>query len=196
MEFKLQTNEIKPLIVPEENEKEEWRVSICPKYMVSNFGRVKHIKRDYILTPHVNKGGYLVVYFYDEATKKSKTYFVHRLVALAFCDGYVPGKREITDHIDHCPYNNYYKNLRVVTPTENHKNRVSKERSFVINTTNEPVGLFNKDTNQLIKIYPSVKAAAKELDLSLGNICENIHRRRVPFQVGYFVLEKDFKDQI
>ena len=71
--------------------------------------------------------------------------------------------------------------MRFVTPTENHKNRVSKERSFVINTTNEPVGLFNKDTNQLIKIYPSVKAAAKELDLSLGNICENIHRRRIPF---------------
>ena len=43
MEFKLQTNEIKPLIVPEENEKEEWHVSICPKYMVSNFGRVKNI---------------------------------------------------------------------------------------------------------------------------------------------------------
>ena len=108
MEFKLIVDEIKPTILPAEDEVEQWRViEACPKYEVSNFGRVRHVVRKHILTPKIDKGGYHIVYFYSNETKKNKGYRVHRLVAFAFCDGYVPGEKELIDHIDHCPYCQY-----------------------------------------------------------------------------------------
>ena len=194
MEFKLIVDEIKPTILPAEGEVEQWRViEACPKYEVSNFGRVRHVVRKHILTPKIDKGGYHIVYFYSSETKKIKGYRVHRLVAFAFCDGYVPGEKELIDHIDHCPSNNYYKNLRFVSKSENSKNRLNSHRSFVINVYKMPVALFDKNSNELIATYNNIVQASNELNLSIEGICENIHRRRKPYQAGYFVLVRDLE---
>lgn len=44
---------------------------------------------------------------------QSKDYFVHRLVAFAFLDGYFDGAE--VNHIDNCPSNNSASNLEYVT---------------------------------------------------------------------------------
>lgn len=192
MVFELITNNIKPTILPSKDEIEEWRiVEACPKYEVSSFGRVRHITRQHILTPTIDKSGYPRVCFYDNKEKKQKKYKVHRLVALAFCDGYISGEKEIVDHIDHCPQNNYYKNLRFVSRSENVINRCKAIRNPRINLTEWPVVLFDKNTNEPKALYPSVTEACEELSLSISNVLENIYRRRMPYKIGYFVLLQD-----
>ena len=92
------------------------------KYQVSNMGRVKSLvdrwgrKREMILKLSVNnKNGYVQVNLHKDS--KQKTYRVHKLVALAFVDGYEEGL--VVNHIDECKDNNVWTNLEWVTTTYN-----------------------------------------------------------------------------
>ena len=58
--------------------------------------------------------------------KKKKKMFVHQIVAICFIGEKEKGKQ--IDHIDGNPLNNHYKNLRWVTPKENNRNPVTRER--------------------------------------------------------------------
>jgi hypothetical protein len=59
-----------------------------PDYAVSNHGRVMSTRFGKILTPRVNSyGSYRVVLYRD---RKPYDFYVHRLVAAAFIDGYKP----------------------------------------------------------------------------------------------------------
>ena len=101
------------------------------KYQVSNKGRVRSL--DYIqvieskrtkphqrrhkgtmLKPHHDKDGYLGVNIWGIGTQK-----VHRLVAMAFCDGYRQGLT--VNHIDEDKTNNCAENLEWCTLEENNK---------------------------------------------------------------------------
>ena len=80
-------------------------------YQVSNFGRVK-------------SGRGKVSYGWDRngyksfTTNQSKQY-VHRAVAMLFCEG--ESKGLVVDHIDEDKTNNHFSNLRWVTLSENSK---------------------------------------------------------------------------
>ena len=65
----------------------------------------------------VNKTGYETVdiYFKGESTR----FYVHRLVAEVYCDGYFEGAH--VDHIDCNKSNNHYTNLQWCTKEYNHK---------------------------------------------------------------------------
>ena len=76
---------------------------------ISNFGRVKLPKRG--VTFGWDRNGYLAVNI------KGKKEYVHRLVALCFCEGYKEGL--VVDHIDSNKTNNNHRNLRWVTLSEN-----------------------------------------------------------------------------
>ena len=118
------------------------------------------------MTPKfINSGGYAQVHLrIGIKNKNGKFETVHRLVAKAFCENPDPEQKYIVDHIDHNRKNNYYKNLRWVTPKENvlnsnpRKPRIYKERT--------PIVLLNAETNELIKEFPNTLVAAKELNLS------------------------------
>ncbi len=58
-----------------------------------------------------DRNGYKSVAIGDEK------FYVHRLVAQLFCEGYCDG--QVVDHIDRDPENNHYTNLRWVTRAEN-----------------------------------------------------------------------------
>lgn len=83
------------------------------KYQVSNIGRVKSLKdnhgnyREKILRSRADKYGYLYVSLCKGG--KVKTYKVHRLVAIAFVDGYFEGA--VVNHKDECKDNNAWTNL-------------------------------------------------------------------------------------
>ena len=89
---------------------------IKPYYWISNYGRIYTEKRGgKILTPFTDKDGYKRIEL--ASVPKAKKYYIHRLVAFMFIEGYFEGA--LVNHIDSVRDNNYYLNLEWVTAQEN-----------------------------------------------------------------------------
>lgn len=88
-------------------------------YQVSNFGRVKSLRK--VLKAGLRKG-YLYI------SLRNKKFNIHRLVAIAFIPN--PGNLPETDHIDGNPLNNNVDNLRWVTRQQNELNPITRKRIF------------------------------------------------------------------
>jgi len=109
---------------------EEWRdcVGFEGRYQVSNLGNVRSLDRvlsdgrkrkGQMMTTRIGTKGYVKVGLRDGA--QQHTFNVHRLVALAFLDGFEEEK--VVDHIDGDKTNNEVTNLRWVSQTVNLTNR-------------------------------------------------------------------------
>lgn len=98
-----------------QNTLEEWRpIDGFPNYQVSNLGRVKNIKRGYILKNNIGTYGYYRVNLGRGNMRK-----VHRLVAEAF----IPNPLELPyiNHLDENKLNNDVSNLEWATASQNNK---------------------------------------------------------------------------
>lgn len=84
------------------------------RYQVSNKGLVRNAK-GHLMYQEANTANYMRVGL--GATQKK--FFVHRLVAKAFCDGYFEGA--VVNHKDFNRHNNASVNLEWVTASENQK---------------------------------------------------------------------------
>jgi hypothetical protein len=107
---------------------EMWaRVDGFDGYFISDHGRVKSFKKKKprILEGSRNEKGYRFVKMRDNGgVLRSKR--IHSMVVDAFVDSSDRmAKGLVIDHIDRNPSNNHYKNLRVVTPSDNSFNRSS-----------------------------------------------------------------------
>ena len=87
------------------------------RYLINNVGNVKNAKTGRILRP-ASTSGYLCVSLQVEIGLK-RTFYVHRLVARYFCEGYQ--ENLVVNHIDGDKLNNHYTNLEWVTYKENTK---------------------------------------------------------------------------
>ena len=102
-------------------------------YQISNFGNVRSVqrvvnKRKYKsvpITAHITYGGYYSVQLRKCITKT--IYYVHRLVALHFVDGYYDGAH--VNHIDNNKLNNNAENLEWVSISENKKHTPTQNSS-------------------------------------------------------------------
>lgn len=96
-------------------------------YFVSSHGRVYSTGRGRrspkIMSPSVNSDGYKSIHLIDD-DGASTTFFVHRLVAAAFCDGY-DDEHNVVNHIDGNPSNNFADNLEWCTPRENTQHAIT-----------------------------------------------------------------------
>ena len=90
-------------------------ITQCPDYEISNLGRIRNKKTQKILKQSIIKGGYKVV------TLKQKTFYVHKLLGIAFIQN--PLNKLCIDHINNDKLDNNLLNLRWVTYNENNQNR-------------------------------------------------------------------------
>lgn len=152
-------------------EGEEWRdvVGYEGLYMASSLGRIISLPRKaynghvYFLTKHrvMSQGkksnGYLVIVLYDKPNF-SKTFYVHRLVAKAFCDN--PCNKPHIDHINANKQDNRAVNLRWVTQKENNNNPITSNKISMFKKGKRDAkqchALVSINENNNITCYPSI----------------------------------------
>jgi hypothetical protein len=91
-------------------------------YQISNYGRIKSLKRNSSccygkervlkekeIYPCIDKNGYFRIML--SKNKDKKRFYIHELVARAFCKNYKEGK--IIHHIDYNKTNNFFQNLYI-----------------------------------------------------------------------------------
>ena len=142
-------------------EDEIWKEIGINNYFVSNYGRIK--KKEEIRKLKPNANGYIKI------TINSKSYSVHRLVALAF----IPNieNKEFVNHIDGNKTNNKLTNLEWATCLENNIHKINNNLS---NTTKKVIQ-YDINLNKLNE-FISITDASKNLNLStttITNSCNN-----------------------
>jgi hypothetical protein len=151
-------------------ENEVWKiVEEFTNYEVSNLGRVKNRKTNRILKS-CNTGGYIIVGLSSNC--KIRTFFVHRLVALAFIPN--PENKQHVNHIDNNTTNNNVINLEWNTPLENNIHK----SNGLIQTTNQNKTIYriDKNTNEVLEKYDSIELAG--IWLYNNNLAKNVHSGR------------------
>jgi len=126
-------------------------------YEISNYGNLKNKNTQKIMSPG-NSNGYLGISLLVNDGKR-KSFKIHRLVALMF----IPNteKKETVNHKNHNKLDNNVDNLEWMTTTEqnNHKRKCKKEIQELVSS--RAVWRIDKDTNEKIEYYKSIKIAAQ-----------------------------------
>lgn len=150
-------------------------------YLVSNYGRIKNIKRDKILKLDKNPDGYYRVDLYCNGVKSHQK--VHRLVANAFIKN--PLNLDCVNHKDENKENNRIDNLEFCDYRYNinygsRNKKVSKALSKKI---------FQLDSSgEIIKVWDSIISIEKELNISRCNIwrcCNGLNKTINGFMFKY-----------
>ena len=140
---------------------EDW---CCLSWIGDNFyinknGEIWNSKTNRVLKGSVRNG-------YLRVNLLNKLYSIHCLVFEAF-HGYRP---KYIDHIDGNRTNNSLENLRETTQSDNMKNAMSKGHTCQV-----PILQFDKE-GTFIKEYPSIQAAANEMNVARESILSSISR--------------------
>ena len=154
-------------------------------YKVSNYGRVKSVKKSLVLKTCGSGNRYKTVAL---CNGMRKTFRVHRLVAAAFIPN--PDNKPCVDHIDGDKSNNRADNLRWVTTKENCNNPITKSRlnkkigEYMVGRLGglhqraKQIAMYSI-CGDLIKTFLSVKDAQRETGLNDSNIvkcCKGIKK--------------------
>jgi len=145
-------------------------------YEVSESGYIINLKKNKALS-NVSMGRYSVVLLYRN--NKRKMYYVHRLVAEAFCEK-LKDKTQV-NHKDLNRYNNHYSNLEWVSPKENVMHFVSSEK-YKPRTYTEKQKQESKVRNykkvlclETNKVFQSMGHFANYKGVSLGQVSQKLN---------------------
>lgn len=129
-------------------------------YAVTSCGKVWSYKSNKFLAPNRNNNGYCQVSLMKNG--KRKVCYIHRLVAQAFLPN--PNNLPEVNHKDECKENNCLANLEWCDRAYNLAYGTRTKR------TRKPIYCVELD-----RTFEGVNAAAKELNLSQGNISNVCH---------------------
>lgn len=144
-------------------------------YQVSNFGNVKNVKTNKMLIGDINNIGYRRVILYSP---KKKRFFIHRLVALNFCDGY--SNDLVVNHKDGNKLNNHYKNLEWVTRSENdlHAEITGlRKNHYLPQKPKYMIRTFDIDTGKTISVYENRDEFCRENGFSNSSVQNMLSRK-------------------
>lgn len=112
------------------NEKWKWITRYENKYQISSMGRVFHINNISLLKGSPDKDGYICVSLWKNS--KTKTFKIHRLVALAFISN--PNSLPQINHINEIKYDNRRSNLEWSSSKHNvnHGGAIARRSKSVI----------------------------------------------------------------
>lgn len=158
-------------------------------YQVSNKGQVRsfHSGLWMIMKQSVRKGGYKKIFL--RKNKQRKSYFVHRLVAIAFIPN--PNNLPIINHKDENPSNNCVENLEWCTSQYNMTYGTVIERIRNTKFTKAiPLLMFDKH-GQLKAKFDNLTQAVEKTGFPHSNII-SCYKGRINAVRGYiFLLETD-----
>lgn len=138
-------------------------------YAVSNYGNIKNVKKGNLLTPCLNKGGYLTCTLCRNGVKK--TFRIHRLVALYFIEN--PNNLPYVNHKDGNKTNNKVVNLEWCTAKENDEHA----RKTGLKQQEKPVIAENLNTKETFA-FKSVTEAGAILGINKGTISKVLKGKR------------------
>lgn len=146
-------------------------------YQVSNFGRVKSLRYNKIMSPGKNPDGYLFINLHKDKTRKYCA--VHRLVSSAFIDK--PYNLSEVNHKDSDKTNNNVNNLEWVTRAENMAHYTLSERFKEVNAENSGEGNQNAklslfEVNLIRKLRNEYNIKVKTLALLFSVSISQIER--------------------
>jgi len=148
---------------------------IHPSFLVSNLGRLRTKTGKISNTNPRKEDGYIRPTLYTEEGKR-KLFFLHRLVALAFVDGY---KEDLqVNHIDENKANNHFSNLEWTTAKENVNHGTRTER--MAETRSQPVEALDPETGDCVLVFKSTQHA-HEFGFNHGNVstaCRGVYNRQ------------------
>ena len=135
-------------------------------YQISSEGNVRNVKTQQILKGDTNNLGYRRVTLYTPIRKR---FFIHRLVALHFCEGY--SEELVVNHKDGNKQNNNYLNLEWVTRSENdlHAYNMNLRQPHPCNFKHRIIS-YNLKTNEIIKIYENTQECCDDLKVARANV--------------------------
>lgn len=169
-------------------------------YQISNFGQVKSLKRivsngngkrnieEKILKQSKCNNHYFQVNLSKNG--KIKTYYVHRLVAMAFIKNH--NNLSIINHIDGNGFNNNELNLEWCTQKDNVNHAWNNGLCQSIcesakHSKGRPARkvIQNNDNGDIINIYFSVKDAMKKLNITEAQVRDSISRKSKKFNLRW-----------
>lgn len=187
------------LILPEENEEEEWRPAPYyeDRYEISNFGHIRNKKTKKQRKLQYDNGGYPVVHLRRKINEDDENMticcvYIHREVCEAF-NGPPTPEQNICDHIDRCIENNYYKNLHWTDYIGNRANHKPTPKSYKIKKKSTPIVFLSLDDGHLLQRFDNTLQAHEILGISIQQIQANLRGIRKPFKDGYFRTEADYR---
>lgn len=158
---------------------EEWRqIRGFPDYLVSNYGRVKSLSRNYKYGSHEDiilktndRRGYRGVTLFRDGARYYKS--VHRLVAEAFIPN--PDKLPLVNHKDENKSNNRVDNLEWCTRLYNANYGSSRQK--ISDRVSSKVGQYTKD-GVLVAVWDSMTLASKNVGACLSEISKSCKDNR------------------
>lgn len=133
-------------------------------YAVSNFGNIKNIKKNELLTLNLNLNGYYTYTFCQNGIKK--TFEIHRLVALYFIKN--PNNYPYVNHIDGNKENNRAENLEWALKSQNEINVKFQEKPILAEN------ILNKERI----VFKSISEASAFLGINVNAISKVLHKKR------------------
>lgn len=135
-------------------------------YQISSYGRVRNVKTWNILTGDINNIGYKRVCLYAPVKRR---FFVHRLVAYHFCEGYQDNL--VVNHKDGNKQNNKADNLEWVTRSQNdlHAYKLNLRQQHPCQFKHRIIAC-DVNSGDIIKIYNNVQECCDDLKVARSNI--------------------------